>query len=126
MNPVHHSSESEDRGRVLVLDGIRGLAILLVLMTHGFGQFSAVTRTENLFKLLFVRYGWVGVDLFFVLSGFLITGILLKTKHSPDYFKSFYMRRVLRIFPLYYVTLAICFFILPLVSEWGAATFGQG
>jgi peptidoglycan/LPS O-acetylase OafA/YrhL len=73
------------------LDGLRGLAILLVLLFH------LQVRDFSL--------GWVGVTLFFVLSGFLITGILLDAKGDPHYLRNFYVRRVLRIFPIYYLTL---------------------
>ncbi len=91
------------KGHMPALDGIRGVAILLVLAGH----FSRVMGTDTLAQRFFSRLteaGWTGVDLFFVLSGFLITGILLDSKDSPRYFSSFYMRRILRIFPLYYLS----------------------
>lgn len=93
------------------LDGLRGLAILLVLFHH-FNLLHPAGRVEqaliNLFDL-----GKHGVDLFFVLSGFLITGILLDSRGRPHYFRSFYARRTLRIFPLYYLLLVLLLIGLP-------------
>ncbi len=94
------------------LDGLRGVAVLLVLAFHFLhidGEGGAVERT----LLSASRTGWAGVDLFFVLSGFLITGILLDARGGQGYFRAFYARRVLRIFPLYYAYLAVLFLVVP-------------
>jgi peptidoglycan/LPS O-acetylase OafA/YrhL len=99
------------------LDSLRGMAILLVLFFHGFGfQFGAarLPRLAHLFVVATMP-GWVGVNLFFVLSGFLITGILLDSKHQPNYYRRFYTRRALRILPAYYALLLILF-ISPLTG----------
>lgn len=100
------------RGHVPVLDGVRGLAIFLLLM-HQFVLRSQVTsKPVRIFEDL-LQIGWIGVQLFFVLSGFLITGILLDTKEREGYFRAFYVRRVLRIFPLYYLFLITVSIVLP-------------
>jgi peptidoglycan/LPS O-acetylase OafA/YrhL len=94
------------------LDGMRGIAIALVLI-H---QLGGLESGAGIFAYLFrytIGFGWTGVQLFFVLSGFLITGILLDSQGSPHYFRNFFARRGLRIFPLYFSSLAIAFLILP-------------
>lgn len=85
------------------LDGLRGMAILLVLLYH-------------CFPFLITKPGWMGVDLFFVLSGFLITGILIDTRNEKGYYKNFIIRRILRIFPLYYLVLCMIFLAIPLLG----------
>jgi peptidoglycan/LPS O-acetylase OafA/YrhL len=88
------------------LDGIRGLAILLVLLWHyiaSAAHFTAGTWPDRLARALSLT--WSGVDLFFVLSGFLIGGVLLDNASSERYFKTFYVRRTCRIFPLYYTAI---------------------
>jgi len=66
-----------------------------------------------------------GVGLFFVLSGYLITGILMDSKGGDGYFRSFYARRMLRIFPLYYAVLVLALVILPQFAHAKAANFGR-
>jgi peptidoglycan/LPS O-acetylase OafA/YrhL len=93
--------------RIPELDGLRGLAILMVVSLH-YTMFTG--RAEHTVFAKLVRgfgFGWAGVDLFFVLSGFLIGGILLEARNSDRYFKTFYARRIYRIFPLYYLWLLL-------------------
>lgn len=89
-----------ETARIPALDGLRGMAILLVLAWHGIFQVQLESKTIS--RLLSIgSLSWSGVDLFFVLSGFLIGGILLDAKDSPRYFSTFYIRRAYRILPLY-------------------------
>ena len=91
------------------LDGIRGLAILGVLIAHGVMVLGVMPHNRMGRGLATILVpGWGGVDLFFTLSGFLITGILLRARSRHHYFSSFYMRRILRIFPIYYLYLGAC------------------
>src|SRR6201999_1115975 len=85
--------------RIASLDGLRGIAVLLVFTWH------YLPATHSFFP------GWTGVDLFFVLSGYLITQRLMATRQTPNYFSHFYRNRALRIFPLYY-TFVIGFLLL--------------
>ena len=97
-------------GHIPQLDVLRGLAVLAVMVSHSIGDVPSL-HLRPVF-----RYGFIGVDLFFVLSGFLITGILLRTKDSPNYFVDFYARRALRIWPLYFCVLAFGFLIIPIIQ----------
>ena len=102
------------RGHLPVLDGLRGLAILMVLLLHFVGG-TVATNPIELAIVAASNYGSYGVELFFVLSGFLITGILYDSRNRPHYFRNFYMRRLLRIFPLYYGVLALVVVVAPLI-----------
>lgn len=98
------------------LDSVRAIAIGLVLITHFWG-YPADHQVAN----AVAAAGWMGVDIFFVLSGFLITGILRDTRDDPRHFINFYFRRALRIWPLYLLLLLIVLVLLPLVKEMPAA-----
>jgi peptidoglycan/LPS O-acetylase OafA/YrhL len=106
------------RERLPALDGLRGLAVIVVVWHNaaltgpGFGSGA----TAGLLSLV-SNMGWMGVQLFFVLSGFLITGILLDEKDTPHQFRNFYTRRALRIFPLYYAVLIVAFIVLPALGS---------
>jgi peptidoglycan/LPS O-acetylase OafA/YrhL len=95
------------------LDALRGIAVLGVMALHAFfWPYSALSfGMWGKIILTITRPGWVGVNLFFVLSGFLITGILLDSKARPDYYRRFYARRALRILPAYYLLL-LCLLLL--------------
>lgn len=106
MSPQQSSGPPDLPDHIPALDGLRGVAILLVIYQHTF------RLTEDRCGAL-ARYeiGWTGVDLFFALSGFLITGILLDSRGGPHYFRTFYARRALRIFPLYYAALILTWLV---------------
>lgn len=113
-------AKTESSRYIPELDGLRGLAILMVLLWHFvFGRFAGANSPIEEGSLLsyLVAPGlltWSGVDLFFVLSGFLIGGILLDARESPNYFKAFYMRRFWRIVPIYAVVVALFFLVVAL------------
>jgi peptidoglycan/LPS O-acetylase OafA/YrhL len=92
------------------LDVLRGVAVLNVMLYH---VLDIVPRLH--LKPIF-GLGYAGVDLFFVLSGFLITGILVSSKDADNYFTNFYARRALRIWPLYYLLLLFTFVLLPAIQ----------
>lgn len=90
------------------LDGVRGIAILLVLL-HNTDEMTGHDSVLGRVVDVMMDRGWIGVQLFFVLSGFLITGALLESRAAPNYYRAFFGRRTLRIFPLYYGVLAVLF-----------------
>lgn len=90
-------------------DGLRGVAILVVVLYH------CHPRLEGTFLERFIVWGWCGVSLFFVLSGFLITGIILDSGDTPRFYSNFYARRFLRIWPVYWLLLFLYYFFFPLL-----------
>jgi peptidoglycan/LPS O-acetylase OafA/YrhL len=112
------------RGHIAELDAMRALGLCMVLICH----FWPRGLGEAVFQ--FGQLGWIAMDSFFVMSGFLITGILLDSREKPSYFANYYARRSLRIFPLYYVVLLAWFWISKhtdfgngyrtMVQQWGS------
>jgi len=94
--------------RIAELDGLRGVAALIVVVSHFFGEVPHGNR--------FLTFGWLGVDVFFVLSGFLIGSIILEQHTQPRFFNTFYMRRVARIVPVYFI---VCVATLVLADMLG-------
>ncbi len=104
-------------------DGLRGIAVLATMLFHA--QFFAGVNGTALWERSYAMtagLGWAGVDLFFVLSGFLITGILYESRTQPNYFRVFYLRRTVRIFPLYYAVLFLLFILVPALMRIGHVT----
>ena len=97
------------------LDGVRAIAILMVIVYHALNGLPGATTSQNIF-LKVAQQGWVGVDLFFVLSGFLITGILMDVESPVHALRRFYARRVLRIVPVYVAFLIFSLWIAPIVG----------
>jgi peptidoglycan/LPS O-acetylase OafA/YrhL len=120
MNSIRsNTTSSSEKGRIPALDGLRGTAILLVVVWHYFYFYPDPNHhPANLLRKIYVYFerciavGWSGVDLFFVLSGFLIGGILLDVRTSHSYFKTFYLRRFFRIIPVYYAWIGIYLLLL--------------
>lgn len=113
------TDNSKNRARIPALDGVRGLAVLAVMLYHfsiiGRGS-TSTTWLDNVVNGL-LDSGWAGVDLFFVLSGFLITGILLDAKSHIGYFKHFYARRALRIWPAYFILVFLLITVLAFLES---------
>jgi len=105
------------------LDGVRAIAVIMVMIFHFFPAENSGILMPSLKKI--ANLGQTGVTLFFVLSGFLITRILINTKQKKKYFSNFYMRRFLRIFPLYYLFLLLTYFVFPIVLNYETPSFIQ-
>jgi peptidoglycan/LPS O-acetylase OafA/YrhL len=119
LNPTHTSAKFVLPKYMPAIDGLRAFAVLAVLLVH-FPYPGHYALFQKLHLTRSVEAGWMGVDLFFVISGFLITGILLDLKGSPHYFRNFYVRRALRIWPLYYAVLFLVLVIYPIVNPNGS------
>ena len=102
--------------RFPALDGLRALAVTMVFALHYGGGLHGgrLLRLANAVRLR----GWMGVDLFFVLSGFLITGVLYDTRSDSGYFRRFFARRALRIFPVFYLTFAVILLLTPVFQRY--------
>jgi peptidoglycan/LPS O-acetylase OafA/YrhL len=100
-------------GHLPALDGIRGLAISWVVFHNTTDSLPQTVHGASHLLALLAHPGWIGVQLFFALSGFLITGILLDTQRATNYFFAFYAKRALRILPLYYAVLILLLIVAP-------------
>lgn len=106
--------------RIPAVDGLRGVAILAVLSFHFVNnQLVNSVTTSGLVLAKITSFGWAGVDLFFVLSGFLITSVLLEKKGSKNFFSTFFIRRIFRIIPCYYLLLVI-FLLIQVVPYFAS------
>jgi peptidoglycan/LPS O-acetylase OafA/YrhL len=115
--PQLHFAPIDFKSRFPALDGIRALAIVMVFAFH-YGGGTHGGTVLNLINQIRLR-GWIGVDLFFTLSGFLITGILYDTRTDSHFFKRFFARRSVRIFPIFYLVLFVFLILTPILQyQW--------
>jgi len=118
VNPAKEPLPLNLSGRIPELDGIRGLAIGLVLLWHFYVvPIDAVPRSVLAYLQAAGRLTWSGVDLFFVLSGFLIGGILLDNREATNYFRVFYTRRFFRILPAYFLCVSVVYLLMRLIES---------
>jgi peptidoglycan/LPS O-acetylase OafA/YrhL len=111
MPAATHFAPINFKTRFPALDGIRALAVTLVFALHYGGGIHG-GRLMSLLNQVRLR-GWIGVDIFFVLSGFLITGILYDTRSDSHFFRRFFARRAVRIFPVFYLTATVLLILTP-------------
>lgn len=115
--------------RIVALDGLRGLMTLMVIVSHYFGELPHGVRGTT--------FGWIAVEMFFVLSGFLIGKLILEKCHHANFFAVFYVRRFCRIIPAYIVTICVLSLLLGVIAQpwadadhpfplWTYLTFVQG
>ncbi|HJU84393.1 MAG TPA: acyltransferase [Holophagaceae bacterium] len=116
---------SRPPSQIPALDGVRAIAAVMVMVFHYWqsGGFDALPLVHRVSRV--ALFGQTGVDLFFVLSGFLITRILIATRENPGYFRIFYARRTLRILPLYYFFLVLFYFVAPWLQHQPVAPFRE-
>ena len=105
--------EPTPSGRLPELDGIRGIAIIWVVLYNTTDLLPPTLHGAWQMLAFLVHPGWIGVQLFFALSGFLITQSLLDTQRATNYFRAFYARRALRTLPLYYTVLSLLLIVAP-------------
>jgi peptidoglycan/LPS O-acetylase OafA/YrhL len=130
--PLESSTDRTSGSRIPELDGLRSIAIGLVLLYHFFDFHpgpnhhpSGIARNVFIYFARFNDLGWTGVDFFFILSGFLIGGILLDHCASPHYFQTFYLRRFFRIAPIYYISILAYFVVMAVAGSFLTAQFSN-
>lgn len=124
-HPTSTSSQQAFRGYIPELDALRAFGITMVIIDHMWPPHGEISRMLSL--------SWILMDSFFVLSGFLIAGILLDSRSRPDYYRRFYTRRALRILPVYYLLITVLTFAIlvhgtgylysgiPALYKWGSS-----